>query len=452
MTVGHTSSDDLAGLTELMDLGEDFARLPDSAEREARRRRRRRVMIVIGIIFALVLAASGAYVGWALSAPLPTPVMTVQDPPVPASGPAAVALPAEGSAAIVVAGADPYFAAAGDAAVLASGTNDPRPIASITKLITALVILEAYPLADANDPGPTIVFGKADHDLYDEYYVLGATIAPMPTGSSMSLRDALATMLVPSASNYADAVSTWAFGSQSGFLRATRDWLAARGLSGTEIVEPTGISARNVSTPSDLLAIGQIAAAQPTIAAIAATPQLSLPGPGVMVTTNALLGSEGITGLKTGNLGPGSYNMLYSATLDVGAAEPLTVVGVVLGGGSRQAVNESILASLGSIRAGFHDVPLAEAGDRVGSLLTAWGAEADVVVSERASIFTWSDTPITVETQTDALTTYDDGQKVGSVTWSAGPNTADAGLEIEGEIPLPDAWWRLTHPAELLGQ
>ena len=101
-----------------------------------------------------------------------------------------------------------------------------------------------------SDPGPTITFDKADHDLYDKYYVMGATIARMPTGSSMSLRDALATMLIPSASNYAEAVSTWAFGSQGAFLDAARRWLAAHGLTGTTIVEPTGISARNTSTPS----------------------------------------------------------------------------------------------------------------------------------------------------------------------------------------------------------
>ncbi|WP_299016513.1 hypothetical protein [uncultured Caulobacter sp.] len=65
-------------------------------------------------------------------------------------------------------------------------------MASVSKIITALVVLEKYPLADASDPGPTITFSKADHDLYDQYYVRGATIAAMPTGTRMSLHDALA--------------------------------------------------------------------------------------------------------------------------------------------------------------------------------------------------------------------------------------------------------------------
>jgi D-alanyl-D-alanine carboxypeptidase (penicillin-binding protein 5/6) len=312
-----------------------------------------------------------------------------------------------------------------------------------------MVILDAHPLADANDPGPTITFDKADHDLYDKYYVMGATIARMPTGSTMSLRDALATMLIPSASNYAEAVSTWAFGSQGAFLDAARRWLAAHGLTGTTVVEPTGISARNTSTPADLLAIGKLALADPTIAKIVATPGLSLPGPGGMSNTNTLLGVDGITGLKTGNLGEGSYNLLYSATLDVGAAEPLAVVGVAMGGATRESLNSDVLRTLDSIRAGFQRVPLVSHGLEVGSYSTPWGSTARMIVAGDASIFTWSDTPITATMQTTTPKTYEDGEVVGSITYTAGPNSTTVPLEMDGSIIPPTEWWRLTHPAEL---
>ena len=146
-----------------------------------------------------------------------------------------------------------------------SGPQEPAPMASITKLITALVVLEAHPLAGPEDQGPTLWFDGADEDLYDAYYVQNVTIAPMPAGSSMSLRGALATMLIPSASNYADVVSTWAFGSRASFVSAARTWLDAHGLAGTTVVDPTGISARNTSTPADLIALGRIAAANPLI-------------------------------------------------------------------------------------------------------------------------------------------------------------------------------------------
>lgn len=450
MTTDHQSPDELADLAELMRHEQEFP--ARSSRDDATRRRRRRGLIVTAVVTAIVLGTAGGYVGWALTAPLSAPVITSSTPEVAAPAAAVIALPSEGASAISVSGGDAYLGAAASGTWSASGTDEPRSIASISKLITALVVLDAKPLANADDPGPTITFDKADHDLYDKYYVMGATIAAMPTGSSMSQRDALSTMLIPSASNYAEAVSTWAFGSQSAFLNATRRWLAAQGLTGTTIVEPTGISPRNTSTPADLLAIGKLAAANPAIAKIVATRSLSLPGPGGMSNTNDLLGSDGITGLKTGNLGEGSYSLLYTAALDVGAGEPLSVTGVVLGGQSRQSVNVSVLSLLDSIRGGFHEVPLSTAGQQVGSYSTPWGATARMVVAENSSIFTWSDTAITSTMDTTTPTAYEDGEVVGSITWNAGPNTVTAAVEVEGTIRPPTAWWRLTHPSELGGR
>jgi D-alanyl-D-alanine carboxypeptidase (penicillin-binding protein 5/6) len=442
-------TDEFAGLAELMREEQELTEGLADIDPEARRRRRRRGLIITAIILVVILGSVSGYVGWTLTAPVSAPVVTSQAPAVPASSPAPIVLPAGAASAIAVSGADAYLGATAAGMWATTGTNDPRPMASLSKLITALVILDAKPLADANDPGPTIWFSKADHDLYDKYYVMGATIAPMPIGSSMSERDALATMLIPSASNYAEAVSTWAFGSQGAFVSAARRWLAANGLGATTIVEPTGMSARNTSTPTDLIALGRLAAANPVIASIAATRSLSLPGPGTMVNTNDLLGVEGITGLKTGNLGEGTYNLVYTASLDVGVGQPLGIVGVVLGESSRAAVDNDVRALLTGLREGFHDVPVAERDQQVGTLATPWGEKATMVIADNTSIFTWSDTPITVDMTTTTPKTYTDGEVVGTITWTAGPQTVSSDIVLRGTIDKPTEWWRLTHPGEL---
>jgi D-alanyl-D-alanine carboxypeptidase (penicillin-binding protein 5/6) len=457
MTTDQRASDEFADLAELM---RDEMPEPDAAAqaelRALRRRRRRRALLVTAAVITVLLLAVGGYTGWALSAPLAAPVMTVKAPAVVPASAAVIAMPAQGASAISVSGGDAYLGPTASGIWTTSGTDEPRPLASLTKLITALVILDAKPLAHGTDPGPTITFSAADNDLYDEYYVMGATIAEMPTGSAMTQRQALATMLVPSASNYAEAVSTWAFGSQGRFVEAARAWLAAHGLTGTTIVEPTGMSARNTSTLTDLIAIGKLAAADPTIALIAATPSLSFDGYDQMFNTNALLGTGGITGLKTGNLGPGTHNLLYSARVDVevepGVAERLSVIGVVLGGASRESVNADVLAQLDSIRAGFHGVRLAERGQLVGSVETRWGATAELVLARGASIFTWSDTEIIVDLDTTVPATYADGEVAGFITWTAGPHTETADIIVKGAIEPPTAWWRLTHPGELGGE
>jgi serine-type D-Ala-D-Ala carboxypeptidase (penicillin-binding protein 5/6) len=47
----------------------------------------------------------------------------------------------------------------------------------------------------------------------------------MPAGSSMTEHDAIETMLVVSACNYAEALAGWAFGSNTAFLRAAKTWI-----------------------------------------------------------------------------------------------------------------------------------------------------------------------------------------------------------------------------------
>lgn len=449
MTAPNQPTDDLSDFADLMTHEQEFTSPRDHIDPEIRRRRRRRGLIISAVCVVLLLAACGGYIAWALTAPVKAPAVTTQIPPVPVGGAAAIAAVPAGASAISISGADAYLGEGASGIWSSSGTGEPLPIASITKLITALVILDAVPLASADDPGPTITFSESDNDLYDRYYVLGATIAPMPTGTSMSLHDALAAMLIPSASNYAEALSSRIFGSQDAFLGATRDWLAVNGLEGTTVTEPTGISPRNTSTPADLLAIAKLAAANPTIAQIVATPSISLPGAGQLYNTNGLLGTSGITGLKTGTLGHGTYSLLYTATLVVGTDEPLAVTGVVLGGPTRESVSGSVVATLDSIRAGFHEVPVATSGQEVGTITTPWGSTAQLVIGEDATIFTWSDTPIVATMDIETPPTYRDGTAVGNVTWTAGPHTVTAPVEITGTIDPPTEWWRLTHPSEL---
>ncbi|GAA1966956.1 D-alanyl-D-alanine carboxypeptidase [Microbacterium deminutum] len=451
MRTTGSASDALEEFTELLRDEQDFLSPRPSRHMDpaVRRKRRRRRLIAVAVVATLVLGLNGAYVGWALTAPVGDAVATSRVPASTTPAAAAIVLPREGAAAISIGGADEYLGPAARGIWLSSGSDEPRAIASISKLITALVVLDARPLTSADDAGPTLTFDRADHALYDKYYVMGATIAAMPTGSSMSLRDALATMLIPSACNYAEAVADWAFGSQWAFVEATRRWLAAHGLAHTTIVEPTGIDPRNASTPSDLIALGRLAAADPAVAQIVATRSLALPGPGVMYNTNALLGTEGIMGLKTGTLLESGSNLLYTATLDVGTPEPLAVVGVMLGGSSKESVTRSVIALLDSITRGFVRVPAATEGTDVGSYSTPWGSSARMVLSEDASIFTWSDTPIVATMKTTTPTRWKDGEVVGSVTWTAGPNTVTVPIEIEGSIRPPTDWWRLTHPSEL---
>jgi D-alanyl-D-alanine carboxypeptidase (penicillin-binding protein 5/6) len=446
MTGNTRDTDGVSQLTELMSHAQTYE--PQPVEPEVRRTRRRRGLIVTGVILVAVIGLTTGYVAWASNAAVGAASSTSEIPEVAPGPAAAIAMSPEGASMISVSGAEEYLPAEASGNWMASGGDEPRSIASITKLITALVILSAKPLASADDPGPDITFGKADHALYDKYYVLGATIAPMPTGITMSEHQALEAMLIPSASNYAEAMASWAFGSQNGFRAAARDWLAANGMTSTTIVDPTGLDARNTSTPTDMMTLARLAVANPAIVQIVAKPVLAIPGVDQLANTNNLLGTAGVDGLKTGTLNDSS-NLLFTAKLAVGLDEPLSVTGVVLGGFSHESVNLDVTTLLSSIAAGFHEVPVVTDGQVIGRYTTPWGESAQMVLGGDASIFTWSDTPITAELETVTLTTGKKGDTVGTLTFTAGPQTTTVPVFLDGSISPPDQWWRLTHPFEL---
>jgi D-alanyl-D-alanine carboxypeptidase (penicillin-binding protein 5/6) len=434
-------TDDLSAFAELLD-GAPAATGSGRAARTA--------LLVVLVSILLVLAGGGGYVWWVSAAPLPAPTLTTQLPTAAAGEAATVRLPADGAMRVSVTGGEQYLGADTDGAWAASGGDDPRPIASVAKLITALVVLDRHPLNDADDPGPTVAFTEADTDLYDQFYVRGATIARMPDGLRLSLHDSLATMLLPSASNYAVAIARWGFGSESAYVDAARTWLDANGLSSTRIVDATGIDDRNTSTPRDLVALGKIAEANPALAAIVQMPSISLPdGPGTVTNTNDLIGTLGIRGLKTGNLGEGTFNLLFSSLLDVGIGPPLQITGVRLGGATHDSTDRDVATFLESVRAGFRDVTVGTAGDEMGTITTPWGASARVVLDRTTALRTWSDTPITTTPAVATPRTWADGETVGTITWTAGPKTASADVKIVGSLEPPTLWWRLTHPSDL---
>jgi D-alanyl-D-alanine carboxypeptidase (penicillin-binding protein 5/6) len=190
--------------------------------------------------------------------------------------------------------------------------------------------------------------------------------------------------------------------------------------------------------------------ANPAIADIVASETLDVPGLEFRSNTNTLLGVSGVYGVKTGTLEGSGSNLLFAARLATGAGQ-LDILGVLLGGTSHDAVDREIRAWLESIAAGFQRVTVGEAGRTVGTVSSAWGEQARMVLESGGSLELWSDTEIAVSMTAPTVTSAVAGQQVASVTWTAGPEAATMPVVLDTTIGEPDAWWRLTHPAELFG-
>ena len=398
---------------------------------------RRRRQVVFGTASAMLLAVIFAVT--TLVAPLPVAAVTLLDAPALTQPAAALTLPGYGESAI---------AAAGFGTLATDGPQEQVPIASITKVITALVILDAKPLANAADPGPTITFTQTDVQILQQTQAELGSFEVVTNGMQLTQKQALTVMLMVSANNYAVSLATWAYGSFDSYLVAANTWLATRGLTGTVVDDASGISSGSRSTPADMLAIGSLVMASPSLAEIVGTQTADIPEVGAIHNSNQLLGTEGVNGIKTGTTLDAGATLLYSAVLQVGS-QSVRVIGVTLGAETHTQLRESVTALLVSVRASFHEVTVTTDGQTFGSAVTAWGASADIASQESLTRVVFGDTPIIVTPVVSRVGSGEIGTVVGTLEITVGTESLSIPLDLTVALDDPGAGWRLTHAGEL---
>ncbi|MBI4133005.1 D-alanyl-D-alanine carboxypeptidase [Candidatus Uhrbacteria bacterium] len=199
--------------------------------------------------------------------------------------------------------------------------DEVRPIASITKLMTALVFLETHP-----DPDRIIVIEEADQTPAD-----GAIFR---VGDRVTVRDLLFATLVGSANDAARALARASYLEKDEFVQRMNLFARDLGLEHTRFVEPTGLDPRNVSTARELAELVRAASAQSQIGEAARVPVYHIPGStkraAEIRSTNMLLGSflnvdpYRIAVAKTGSLDEAGFCMAIS--VEHGAHGVITVV------------------------------------------------------------------------------------------------------------------------------
>lgn len=120
-------------------------------------------------------------------------------------------------------------------------STEVRPIASISKLMTALIVAEArLPMNEM------LSISEDDVDR------LRHSRSRLAVGTRLSRADMLHLALMSSENRAAHALGRHYPGGLPAFVRAMNDKARALGMRNTHFVEPTGLSTDNVSTPRDL--------------------------------------------------------------------------------------------------------------------------------------------------------------------------------------------------------
>lgn len=290
----------------------------ETKKHSRRRSHLRHILIPVAVVIVLLGAASIR----ALTAPDPDLATTRAIPAaeVLSGRPPAPAWPATGQAAVEVEGLPPLGS---------SGGEEPVPIASLTKIMTAYVVLQAHPLA-AGQNGFTITVTPADVADYDARAAQAQSVVPVIGGETLTELQLLEGLLVPSANNFAEILASHSTGSTTAFVTQMNDWAARLGMTHTTYTDPAGLAATTVSTATDQLILAGRAMADPVFAQIVAMPSVFLPVVGAAANFNTAVGHNGYVGIKTGSDSTAGGCLAFANVQPVDGRK-VTILGVVLG-------------------------------------------------------------------------------------------------------------------------
>ncbi|WP_282202296.1 hypothetical protein [Kitasatospora fiedleri] len=336
---------------------------------------------VWGVFLAVVL---GVLVAAQLLRPLPTPKakLSLADSFTFGGEQPNIPWPAKGQAAAEVVGVG---------SLGASGEETPVPIASVTKVMNAYLILQAHPLKKG-ESGPVLTVDKLaaqESGNNDESTV------PLTEGQQLTQYEALEMLMLPSANNVARLLARWDSGSEPEFVKKMNDTAAQLGMGNTTYADAAGYSNDTKSTAKDQLKLAEKAMQLDIFKQVIAEPDTRFNGQRIY-NTNKLLGKNGMIGGKTGSSTPAQSCLMWAAVKEIGGVQRM-VLGVTLGQPATkedpslvtaaQAPSQRINVAAQTALAGQ---TLAKQGDVVGHVDDGVGGKVPVVAAKDLTVAGWN--------------------------------------------------------------
>jgi D-alanyl-D-alanine carboxypeptidase (penicillin-binding protein 5/6) len=217
-----------------------------------------------------------------------------------------------------------------------SQTDNPVPIASLTKMMTAYIILQDHPI-NPGTSGPEIAITAQDQSDYYFYINQGGSGALVEAGEKLSEYQLLEALLVPSADNIAILLAEWDSGNTMAFVNKMNSKAKALGMINTIYADPSGISPLNKSTPVDQMIVARQDMAIPVFRQIVALNHIVLPAAGWLPNFDPDLGIDNIIGVKTGFTLEAQGCYVFASQLNI-AGNNILIIGAILGDNSPAAL------------------------------------------------------------------------------------------------------------------
>ncbi|MCF8564350.1 D-alanyl-D-alanine carboxypeptidase [Alicyclobacillus tolerans] len=380
------------------------------------------------LVLCLILA------GVQIFRPIPAPKFQVTGNTLTSPGSLQLQWPTNGQAIVAV---------DGEGVVGQFGNQTPVPIASLTKMMTALLVLERHPLAPGQQ-GPVLTLTQQDVQIYNHDLATGQSVMKVQAGEQLSERQLLEGLLLPSGNNIASVLANWTSGNSAAFVQAMNQKAKSLGMTHTTYTTVSGADSTTVSTAADQLKVVEADMKIRAFRHIVDMPQATLPVSGTVYNVDYALGKDGIVGIKTGNLTKACFAF---AANDKVQGHTYLVVGDVLNQGGYQPLMTALTASeklIQSADAALKVVTVIPKGQTLGEIVTPWGSKTTVVAKQSVSMLTWPGRKVAVEFKANTLAqSISAGTTVGTAVISSGDQQVKVPVQTTGGITAPSYKWRL---------
>lgn len=323
------------------------------------------------------------------------------------------------------------------------GDEEAHPTASLAKIITALVVLEAKPITEESNP--IIKMTNEDVTRLQKTISENGSHLKIAEGEELTERQMIEGMMLPSANNIADSLAIWAFGNQENYAATANKWLKEHNLNDTKIgKDASGLDPGTVSTTRDLFELSRLALQNPVLSEIMMEESADFPVAGEVHNTNSLLrDNANYIGLKTGTSEEADACLLFASRQQIGSSETV-IIGVLTGQefgttfNTARALTKSAVDNLTEYNV--------YSGTSLATYRASWGASLRAITAEKMNRAIWKDEDpnLEINLQNIALSTKDRAQ-VGEVEF----NGQSSALLLDGAFYSPSLLWRLENLPQL---
>ncbi|MGW4074476.1 D-alanyl-D-alanine carboxypeptidase family protein [Streptomyces asiaticus] len=331
-----------------------------------------------------------------------------------------------------------------------SGEQKPVPIASVTKVMTAYVVLKDHPLkGDAE--GPKI---KIDAQAAEEAKSADESRAEVKEGQSFTQHQLLQLLLINSSNNIARLLARWDAGSLDAFVKKMNDAADSLGMKHTTYTDPSGLKESTKSTAADQLKLAKAAMQSDAFRAVVATPNTDIPGLDDRIyNNNNLLVKPGVIGIKTGSSTPAGGALMWGAVRTIDGKKQ-RILGVVLEQRATTTLDASLqLAQTNSYKLitaaqdALTSATVIKKGDVVGQVDDGLGGTTPVVATKDLKAVGWSGLTVDIKIGDGGKTVPHSakaGTVVGEVTVGTGPGQLKAPVALQSDLSEPSFGAKLT--------